>query len=142
MHDNSIKTDEQYERKSDPRSWSYQRHYSRPEINWGKIILNILFLLIPILGIVFFLNGIIGLWISFFIGVSYFLLNSKKILICFIRIYQRFAPLSIRSMCRFEPSCSQYMILSLRKFGTFHGFYKGIKRIIRCANGDGGYDSP
>jgi hypothetical protein len=142
MYNNHIKADDQYDSKSDPRSWSYQRHYYRPEIKWGKIIANILFFLILVIGINFYLSGIIGLWISIFISISYILPNSKKILICFVQIYQRFAPLSLRRMCRFEPSCSQYMILSLRKFGALHGFYKGMKRIIRCANGEGGYDFP
>lgn len=36
------------------------------------------------------------------------------------------------SVCRFEPSCSNYMIEALRVHGLFQGGWLGIKRIGRC----------
>ena len=44
--------------------------------------------------------------------------------------------------CRFEPSCSQYMILSLQKYGLWKGLAKGIDRLKRCRAKDGGFDEP
>ncbi|MBR5314328.1 MAG: membrane protein insertion efficiency factor YidD [Clostridia bacterium] len=66
----------------------------------------------------------------------------KRILICLVQMYQRFAPDSIRKKCRFEPSCSQYMILSLKKYGLWKGLAKGIDRLKRCNTQDGGFDYP
>lgn len=34
--------------------------------------------------------------------------------------------------CRFHPSCSQYTIIAINKYGFIKGWYKGIKRILRC----------
>ncbi len=45
--------------------------------------------------------------------------------------------------CRFQPGCSEYMILAIRKYGLFWGFLKGIRRICRCHPwNQGGYDPP
>ncbi|MDE7445926.1 MAG: membrane protein insertion efficiency factor YidD [Lachnospiraceae bacterium] len=80
--------------------------------------------------------------ISFSIIILYIIFSLKRILICLVRIYQRFAPSSLRMKCRFEPSCSQYMILALEKYGAFKGLKLGIKRLTRCKVGNGGYDYP
>lgn len=34
--------------------------------------------------------------------------------------------------CRFNPSCSQYGLEAIQKYGIFKGGYLTIKRIIRC----------
>ena len=34
--------------------------------------------------------------------------------------------------CRFTPTCSQYMIDCLRKYGAIRGTWKGMKRILKC----------
>ena len=51
-----------------------------------------------------------------------------------------------RMKCRFEPSCSQYMILAIEKYGVIKGVLNGIKRLSKCNNrGDGmrgGFDYP
>jgi uncharacterized protein len=45
--------------------------------------------------------------------------------------------------CRFEPSCSQYFIGSVRKHGAIRGALRGIWRICRCHPWNpGGYDPP
>ena len=44
-------------------------------------------------------------------------------------------------MCRFTPTCSQYMIDAINKYGTFKGIKLGLKRLKRCRPGGGfGYD--
>ncbi len=64
----------------------------------------------------------------------------RKILIKIIRFYQRL-PIHTHSMCRFKPTCSEYMIESLEYYGTIKGLYLGIKRILRCHPfGKYGYD--
>ena len=59
-----------------------------------------------------------------------------------IHFYQRTAPRRIRESCRFEPSCSEYMILSLEKFGLINGLKKGITRLKKCKPPFGGTDYP
>lgn len=45
--------------------------------------------------------------------------------------------------CRFEPSCSEYMILAVRKYGPVRGAYNGVRRVLRCHPWHpGGYDPP
>ena len=56
--------------------------------------------------------------------------------------YKAFAPLSVRDRCRFEPTCSTYMIMAIKKYGLFIGVYKGIRRILRCRPPYGGVDLP
>ncbi|MBQ4067291.1 MAG: membrane protein insertion efficiency factor YidD [Clostridia bacterium] len=72
----------------------------------------------------------------------YYAANLKDAAICCVKIYQRYAPAAIRNRCRFEPSCSEYMILSLEKYGLFKGLKKGFNRMHRCNANDGGYDYP
>lgn len=55
----------------------------------------------------------------------------KKLLIKLIHMYQSL-PLSSHAMCRFYPTCSNYMIEAILKYGTLKGVYLGIKRILRC----------
>ena len=64
-----------------------------------------------------------------------------KIMIHFIRFYQKFlSPLKGPS-CRFYPTCSQYSIDALKKYGILKGTYLSIKRILKCHPFHaGGYD--
>ena len=55
----------------------------------------------------------------------------KNITIKLIRLYQK-TPLSSHGMCKFIPSCSEYAIGCLERFGFIKGSYLSIKRIIRC----------
>ena len=57
--------------------------------------------------------------------------------------YQRLIRPLLPAACRFTPSCSEYMIESLRKYGPIRGLAKGTWRICRCHPwNDGGYDPP
>lgn len=70
------------------------------------------------------------------------ILNLKKIMILFVLLYQRFAPESMRASCLYTPSCSEYMILAIKKYGCIRGFIKGVKRLRRCHTPNGGIDYP
>ena len=64
----------------------------------------------------------------------------KYFLVGIIKIYQ-LLPLHSHSLCRFQPTCSNYMIEAIRKYGTIKGVWLGIKRILRChPKGKSGYD--
>ena len=72
--------------------------------------------------------------------LSYFIL--KRFVIGAVLLYKAIAPMSLRDSCRFEPTCSTYMIMAIKKYGLFRGLYKGIKRILRCKPPNGGIDYP
>ncbi len=57
-------------------------------------------------------------------------------------MYQASASFRLRNSCRFEPTCSNYMILALNKHGITKGTLKGIFRLLRCRPPNGGIDFP
>lgn len=69
----------------------------------------------------------------------------KKILIfpflVLVRFYQLIISPLTPASCRFEPSCSAYMIQALKEHGLFFGGFLGLKRIVSCNPwGKTGYD--
>ncbi|MEE1014266.1 MAG: membrane protein insertion efficiency factor YidD [Clostridia bacterium] len=67
----------------------------------------------------------------------------KQLLINLVRFYQRrISPLK-KPCCRFYPTCSEYTILAIRKYGAMKGSLKALWRILRCNPfGKGGIDFP
>ncbi|GAB7388496.1 membrane protein insertion efficiency factor YidD [Bacillaceae bacterium] len=65
----------------------------------------------------------------------------KRGTIALLRFYQKWiSPLKPPS-CRFYPSCSQYAILAVQKFGVVRGGWLAAKRIAKCHPfHPGGYD--
>ena len=64
----------------------------------------------------------------------------KTIIIYLIRGYQ-VLPFIGHKMCRFTPTCSEYMIQAINRFGVIKGIKLGLKRISRCRPyGKMGYD--
>ncbi|MBQ8344609.1 MAG: membrane protein insertion efficiency factor YidD [Clostridia bacterium] len=65
----------------------------------------------------------------------------KKILKFFIKLYRRFISPILPQSCRFTPSCSQYAIEAIDKFGAIRGSILATYRILRCNPFcRGGYD--
>jgi putative membrane protein insertion efficiency factor len=60
----------------------------------------------------------------------------------FIKFYRLIAPKKLRESCLFEPTCSEYAILSLTKFGFLKGWRVSLKRIGSCKQPNGGIDYP
>jgi len=65
----------------------------------------------------------------------------KRFLLWLIRFYQRnLSPLH-PPCCRFTPTCSQYALEAIRKYGALKGGYLALRRILRCHPlCKGGYD--
>ncbi len=58
-----------------------------------------------------------------------------------VRIYQLTISPLLPRVCRYEPSCSNYMLGAVRSHGAFKGTWLGLKRLFRCAPWGGyGYD--
>jgi putative membrane protein insertion efficiency factor len=65
------------------------------------------------------------------------------LLIAGVRLYQIFLSPVQGRQCRFLPTCSQYFILAVKKYGAVRGSYRGVLRICRCHPfHPGGYDPP
>ncbi len=57
----------------------------------------------------------------------------KKILIAIVRFYQRnISPYKGGATCRFVPTCSEYALEALEKYGALKGSLLAIRRILRC----------
>lgn len=58
-----------------------------------------------------------------------------------IKFYRFFISPMLGSNCRHSPTCSEYGLIALKKYGVFKGIYLTTKRIIRCNSlFKGGYD--
>ncbi|SHK29993.1 membrane protein insertion efficiency factor YidD [Thermocrinis minervae] len=67
----------------------------------------------------------------------------KKPLILFLRLWRLFVSPFYPPSCRYYPSCSEYAIMAVEKYGAFKGMYKAIKRVLRCHPlAKGGVDYP
>lgn len=76
------------------------------------------------------------------LSVIYISIILKRALIWLVHLYQHYAPDKIRLKCVFEPSCSEYMILSIKKYGAVIGALKGCIRLLKCHPPNGGIDYP
>lgn len=66
-----------------------------------------------------------------------------KLLVGMVRAYQLLISPWLGPVCRYEPSCSHYMIGAVHKYGVVRGAWRGLKRIARCHPWHaGGYDPP
>ncbi|MBI6872829.1 MULTISPECIES: membrane protein insertion efficiency factor YidD [Clostridium] len=65
----------------------------------------------------------------------------KEFLVFFIKIYRKYLSPLKQPCCRFYPTCSQYALDALEKYGVLKGGFMAIKRILRCNPlNEGGYD--
>lgn len=64
-----------------------------------------------------------------------------RFLVGFVRVYQWTVSPLLGPKCRFSPTCSEYAVTALRRFGPLRGGSLTIRRIIRCHPwGSSGYD--
>ncbi|MBE7014375.1 MAG: membrane protein insertion efficiency factor YidD [Ruminococcaceae bacterium] len=68
----------------------------------------------------------------------------KKILILVVKFYRNYlSGLKRYPTCRYIPTCSEYAILAIEKYGAFKGSLKAIYRLLRCNPfSKGGVDYP
>ncbi len=56
----------------------------------------------------------------------------RRITIGIIRFYQRFISPLFPPTCRYHPTCSEYTVQAIQRFGTLKGLYLGLRRLLRC----------
>ncbi len=67
----------------------------------------------------------------------------QLVLVALVRCYQWLISPWLGPRCRFQPTCSEYFILAVRKYGAVRGAWRGLLRICRCHPWHpGGYDPP
>ena len=117
----------------------------RPEIHYCKPIIALVLFLV-ILGALITVGVMYAkpwtVWMCLGWGIVFFAVIAKRALIWCVHLYQNKASDATRLKCVFEPSCSEYMILAVNKYGFFRGVYKGIRRLLRCHPPNGGQDYP
>ena len=136
-----------------------QRKLVRPKINFWRVALYVLLVVGGSVGLYFGSYALLTLLVSsgtlaedfpcvltaVLIAVGGFLIVMffvrKRFFIFFVKLYQRYAADDVRLRCPFTPSCSEYMILSIQKYGVIKGIHKGTRRLFRCQD-PGGIDYP
>ena len=113
---------------------------NRPDINYKKfaIALTGFFVQLGIFFAVakFWLGEKVALWLDLPLNKAILVIVAitsaiyiacilKRGLIWLVHVYQHYAPDEMRLKCVFEPSCSEYMILSIKKYGPIFGTLKG-----------------
>jgi len=65
----------------------------------------------------------------------------RQIAVGALRFYKRFISPILPPMCRFEPTCSMYMMQAIEKYGVTRGVWLGVRRLSRChVFNPGGWD--
>ena len=81
-----------------------------------------------------------SIWFSIlFILLVYFIVGLfclKKAVIGCIKLYQHYAPEQIRRRCLFKPTCSEYAILAIQKYGLIIGLIKSYIRLFKKSRGN------
>ena len=56
----------------------------------------------------------------------------RRLLATLIRGYQRFVSPALPPSCRFHPSCSQYALEAVTRYGALKGGWLAARRLARC----------
>ncbi len=68
----------------------------------------------------------------------------KKIIIFLVKLYKKSISPMFKAMgveCKYYPTCSEYTVQAIERYGCIKGIYLGIKRILKCNPfSKGGYD--
>ena len=65
----------------------------------------------------------------------------RRLILAAIRFYQTAISPLRGPTCRFLPTCSQYTLEAIERYGTISGCWRGLKRVLRCHPcSHGGYD--
>ncbi|MDR3047442.1 MAG: membrane protein insertion efficiency factor YidD [Bacteroidales bacterium] len=133
------------------RTYCLHRPLNRPKTNiktvliWllfieGDVILtsSVFYLILIYLGGSFPFFSLEDIFFPVYITVSvlFLIIFSKRMLILMIELYQHYAPEETRRKCLLMPTCSEYALLALQKYGVIKGGYKTFIRLTEKCKGD------
>lgn len=65
----------------------------------------------------------------------------QRVVIAALELYKRWISPALPSACRYRPTCSEYMMEAVAKYGVIRGVWLGTLRLLRCHPFHaGGYD--
>jgi uncharacterized protein len=65
----------------------------------------------------------------------------RNLIVAALRFYKRWISPLLPSACRFDPTCSEYMMEAVQRHGAVRGAWLGLRRLSRCHPfHQGGYD--
>lgn len=65
----------------------------------------------------------------------------RALVIAPIRAYQRFVSPLLPASCIYTPTCSQYAVEAVARYGVIRGLWLAVRRVLRCTPlHDGGFD--
>ena len=137
-----------FEKQRKEHEYEISKRIKRPNISIKKglfVIMAVsvtLFLLLHYVLSIYIESEETRILIVLAVGAIIFLVNVQKAAVWLILVYQRLAPDELRLACVFEPSCSEYMLTAIDKYGPFIVIIKGVKRLLRCHYPNGGIDIP
>lgn len=56
----------------------------------------------------------------------------QTVIVAMLRAYKRWLSPMLPSACRFHPTCSEYMMDAVQKYGAARGVWMGLRRLARC----------
>jgi uncharacterized protein len=56
----------------------------------------------------------------------------RELLILLLRFYKRWISPTLPMACRFQPSCSEYMLQAVERHGVVRGVSRGLVRLVKC----------
>jgi putative component of membrane protein insertase Oxa1/YidC/SpoIIIJ protein YidD len=128
------------------RVYVNERELVRPNTNVKTALISVLlFLLVSgvLVGLVYLVLISVGVSDSiplFFLCVTVVVLELlfclKYAVIGTVKLYQHYAPEEIRRRCLFMPTCSEYAILAVRKYGCVVGLCKTYYRLVFLCTGN------
>jgi hypothetical protein len=66
----------------------------------------------------------------------------QKLVIAIVKGYQKFISPLLGNNCRFQPTCSNYTIEAINRFGVLKGGWLAAKRILKCHPLNAGGEDP
>jgi putative component of membrane protein insertase Oxa1/YidC/SpoIIIJ protein YidD len=128
------------DRKEQDLVWEYcqKRELYRPDTTIKKMLKYAVTFTFGVSGAAVIISILMSFPLPFVVIVCFLLgliICSKKIIIGIVRLYQHYAPEDVRRKCLLMPTCSEYMILAVQKYGTLQGLYKGIYRLLITCKG-------
>jgi len=56
----------------------------------------------------------------------------QRLVIGLLRFYKAYISRLLPSACRYYPTCSEYMIEAVKRYGAARGVWLGLRRLLRC----------